>query len=314
MPFTRRLDDSFIEELNRVYQSPEGRWWRRLVDSPKDVFVAIRNNALNAYARGGSIARVEWTGRRIRVWAHEEYLSRPSGILYVEIGAEPERHRAVVADFEAFGRDFESIVKRIGLFSGYERAGTNRIACGQLSVIDMEAAHSDEDDLALADEFSRHLARLDPEAPQKHRAGRFDLVRVNAKGQLIVVETKEYLNVELWKKGGQPVVEQLGQYHRWLVRNQEAFRVGYDNVLSIASRLHGDAFARVGNTAGDPTKLSVDVVPRLLIFGYDGDQEVSARSLRKDIARNAVPTIPDFTEDHVRTVGDPTNVKSHHLV
>ncbi len=56
MAFQRTLDQEFIDALNRLHDQPSS-WWRKLVDSP-DVFLAIRNNCINAYSRGMSIGKI----------------------------------------------------------------------------------------------------------------------------------------------------------------------------------------------------------------------------------------------------------------
>ena len=76
MAFQRTLEAKFIEDLNRLHEDP-GSWWRELVDSP-DVFLAIRNNYINAYSCGMSIGKVVRDGDGIRLWVHEEYLTLTS--------------------------------------------------------------------------------------------------------------------------------------------------------------------------------------------------------------------------------------------
>jgi len=53
--FDRGLDDEFAECLNTEYA--RGGWWRAFVDDRK-LFVAIRDNRLNVYYRGCSLAEI----------------------------------------------------------------------------------------------------------------------------------------------------------------------------------------------------------------------------------------------------------------
>lgn len=74
MAFTRQLEPLFIAELNKLYDDPNSCWRKLVVD--KDVFIAIRNNAINAYAGGASIARIRWNnGLQLRV--HRKFLVVP---------------------------------------------------------------------------------------------------------------------------------------------------------------------------------------------------------------------------------------------
>jgi hypothetical protein len=76
MAFQLNLDQEFIDALNQLHDQP-GSWWRRLVDS-KDVFLAIRNNAINAYSCGMSIGKIVREGKAVRLLVHEEYLTLTS--------------------------------------------------------------------------------------------------------------------------------------------------------------------------------------------------------------------------------------------
>jgi hypothetical protein len=56
MAFTRQLEAAVVDELNKLYDDRRS-WWSALVHD-EDVFLAVRNNSVNAYAGGGSIARI----------------------------------------------------------------------------------------------------------------------------------------------------------------------------------------------------------------------------------------------------------------
>ena len=73
--FNRGLDDAFVEALNQEYD--KGGWWRRFVYD-QDVFLAIRENYMNAYYRGCSLLKIEFKDRAIVGKIHYKYLLRPS--------------------------------------------------------------------------------------------------------------------------------------------------------------------------------------------------------------------------------------------
>lgn len=72
MAFRRSLNDGFIEALNDLHK--KGSWWKTLVER-KDVFLAIRDNCINAYCNGGSLAQIKWDGKKVLLKVHEEYLT-----------------------------------------------------------------------------------------------------------------------------------------------------------------------------------------------------------------------------------------------
>src|SRR5438067_7845969 len=75
MAFTRRLEPALVDELNKLYDNQES-WWNALVQD-EDVFVAIRNNAVNAYVGGASIARIAWTSGRLQLRVNRKFLAFP---------------------------------------------------------------------------------------------------------------------------------------------------------------------------------------------------------------------------------------------
>ncbi len=58
--FKRGLDDEFVDRLNEVYRARG--WWHSLVND-RDLFIAIRDNYLNVYYRGGSVLKLKWRPR-----------------------------------------------------------------------------------------------------------------------------------------------------------------------------------------------------------------------------------------------------------
>lgn len=132
MAFQRTLDQDFIDALNQLHDLPAS-WWRKLVDST-DVFLAIRNNCINAYSCGMSIGKIVREGRSIRLLVHEEYLTLTSRDPYVDLlSDQTSRTRQVVFDEKGYLAHLSRIKKRAGRFAGDERKGTNKVACRVLS-------------------------------------------------------------------------------------------------------------------------------------------------------------------------------------
>jgi hypothetical protein len=77
MLFRHHLEPAFVEALNELHASPEGVWWQKLLEDP-EIFVALRDNSLNAYYRGCSLAQIKLVGGEVRAYTHYKYLLRPS--------------------------------------------------------------------------------------------------------------------------------------------------------------------------------------------------------------------------------------------
>lgn len=296
--FRRRLADVFIDELNRLYAS--GSWWMKLADSPT-VFLAVRDNSLNAYARGMSVAKVEWDGARVRLKVHEEYLTlaSPSASPYVDLVVGDKRFRPVIQTPEDYVARFEAVQQRAGLFSGRERRGANAAARRVRSVIDMEAAFDggDVEDLNSDREESR--------------SGRLDLVTVTPDARIVAFEGKLFNNHELRSATRPKVCSQLEAYSAWLIAHTTELTDAYRGVLDLHRRLKGRFFAERGAPSASAT-LVLDPVPRLWIFGHDGYQERRANQIADQVAREI--RIQGFTRRHVVVVGETSSLEVSHLV
>src|SRR5262245_21822290 len=124
MAFRRSLDNTFVDSLNLLHDRPSS-WWRNLVDS-SDVFLAIRNNCINAYSCGMSIGRIVHDGSQVRLLVHEEYLTLTSRDPYVDVlSVQTERTRRVISSETDYLAHLSRIKKRAGRFAGEERIGTN---------------------------------------------------------------------------------------------------------------------------------------------------------------------------------------------
>ncbi len=295
--FRRLMSDEFVEELNRLYTS--GGWWTMLADSPH-VFLAIRDNVLNAYARGMSVAKVVWDGTRIRLIVHEEYLTlaSESASPYVELLGGGERSRPVIRTPAEYVARFDLVRSRAGNFSVGERRGANKTACRLSSVIDMEAAFTGGD----VDDFEAKNEALSP--------GRLDLVMCSKDARIIAIEAKLFSNGEL-RSGKRPkVCSQLEAYHAWLTAHTVELVNAYRRVLDYHRRLNGRFFA--GRCAVASAPLTLDAIPRLWIFGHDGYQQTRAKLIADQVAREV--SIPGFTRLHVAVVGSPSSLEATHLV
>jgi hypothetical protein len=308
MAFTRHLSPEFVNQLNRLYETP-GSWWQMLVESD-DVFLAIRNDSINAYAKGMSIGKIGWDGRNVTLIVHEEYLSLSSNVQYLNLLAPGTQNtRPVAYDEKGYIAHLGSIKNRAGRFAGGERKGTNKIACRVLTVVDMEAAFTE-------------TAEKEPD-PEKRRevesdSGRLDLVVLAADKRLLTFEAKLFSNGELRSETTPKVCGQLSTYHSTIAARHRELVEAYANVVGTFASLRGHFFenrVRHPNWAAalkDPGSITIDPIPRLLIFDYDGLQESSNKATVARIQEHA--GIPGFDLKHIKTIGNASSVRETHLV
>jgi hypothetical protein len=301
MPFVRHLDPAFVESLNE-YHKDNGSWWHELANDP-EVFLAVRNNAVNAYVNGGSIGRICWDGKAIALRVNHAYLVFPVRATkdhYVDL-LNPVNPPTplTVTNAEDFTKRLRPIKEIVGTYFGKERQGENEIAARLSAVIDIEAA------------FNTSLESSEPEFENDNlRQGRIDLVTVAGDGCLVFTEAKLFKNRELTSSRVPAVCDQLILYHQWIKKHAGEIQTAYCNLLDCHQDLEGKFFRRrVGQVIN-----RVDPIPRLLVFGYDGHQEKAARAIKKFVCEGLAGAIPSFGTDHVRTVGSAKRVKAHHLV
>jgi hypothetical protein len=309
MEFQRFLDPQFIAALNVLYR--QNSWWTKLADCPK-VFLAIRNNYLNAYSQGMSIGRIAWERGSISLRVHEEYLTTTTDNPYRNLLDENSscfRPRPIVASIQEYVRALPWIMNRAGRFAGEERRGTNQFACNIQTVLDMEAAF----------DTSSEKDEPDPERDMELEvgSGRMDLVVLGPSLQLTIFEAKVYSNGDLRAREEPRVCGQLRDYNAFLVNHRSDVLPAYCNVLTYYSQLLGAFFQRrVSNSKtseflANRNRLMVDTVPRLLVFDYDSLQEPGIHRDAERIVQRI--NIGGFTRRNIITVGCSRNVQEYHL-
>jgi len=306
MPFDRYLAPEFVEALNDLYTN-RSSWWHQLANDGT-VFLAVRRNAINAYVNGGSVGRVRWDGRAIALWVNRAYLvfadgaqrDRYANLLNLRNDLRP----IVVANSDAFKDHLRKIKRIVGTYFGKERQGENAIAATLPEVLDIEAAF-DTDAEGAESEFEN----------DNLRQGRVDLVAVAKDGPIVFTEAKLFNNRELRasRRRVPAVCDQLILYHHWLVGHTERIQTAYTNLLYTCYPGLNGAFFRRRFTQGR-RELSLDLVPRLLVFSFDGNQLRSAREIAQSVCDGVVRSIPGFTRRHIRLVGSVRNVNVRHLI
>lgn len=299
MTFKRHLDAKFIQYLNSLREE-KASWWSVLVED-KDVFIAVRQNALNAYASGASIARIEWDGSELRLKVHTKFLVFPDPACtdgpYVNLrtGA-PNIKAIIVTDEEAYASHLTHIKAAARRLTGEERKGTNTIAARTDCVVDIEAAYAD-------------AAETDDIEEEDPSSGRIDIVALRDDGVIVLTEAKLYSNSEIRSRDVPMVCNQLIDYHSWAQANKRDIIDAYCAVHEYRGELHLDLVPRGGG--GAPRDL--DPVPRLLVFGFDRAHSASLRDMTASIVNGVNGDIPGFDGKKIQAVGGVSNVTESHL-
>lgn len=253
--FNRGLDEAFVEALNKEYEKEDG-WWSQFVDDD-DLFLAIRDNAVDVYYRGCTLIHLEWRPRKKEIVSrtHYKYLLRPKmKPEYVDVGdGQPSipNASAYFAD-QLSVQDLKDAVKP---HVRDEKEGVHEILRNNPHVLDVEIAIRGE------------KARIDFAALQRGGEGQTHVV---------FYEAKHFGNEELRSKGGNvEVVEQIGEYRQVLERHHRDIEKSYCRVAENLCALEG-ARCRYRERHGllkNKGRFVVKKEPRLVVFGFDEDQK-----------------------------------------
>ncbi|WP_026358285.1 hypothetical protein [Aureimonas ureilytica] len=292
---TRGLDAAFLDALEKA--TDEAGWWRDVLLHP-DLFVAVRRNYLNVYHRGASVFLIELRQGRLVPKTHVKYLVR-----------QRQSYAGLEAD-GAFALDpaqvlwtryegpatLKEIVRAAASLAGPEKSGLHPLLMASPNVVDVEIALAME----AASEAGGASSMLEDEpsfslssSAAGRRVDRLD-VAVLAKDDIgfsiVFHEAKHFTNAELRARADRapPVADQMQRYRKTLSHHAEALAQSYLAVCVGLLRI--DAMRqRVRSAASDAPAASslsptvaelvaagrsprIDLVPRLLVFGFDAAQ------------------------------------------
>ena len=230
--------------------------------------LAVRDNYLNLYQAGQSIARVDFVGkRRLRAHIHEKYIHgrEATGQDYVVLTSEGYVDRSGAR--RAYGGigDLDTWIEGAKAYGGREKAFVEQVVSRNENVIDLEMA----------------LPAYRDEASQRS-APRMDIVALERDGlswRIVFWEAKLVKDPRArCRDTGEPeVCRQLKSYTDWLDHgdHREVVKSAYANACRVLVGMHeiaksfnpdirplGEAIAAVGSASAG---LTVDDKPRLLI-------------------------------------------------
>lgn len=260
-PFKRGLCQDFVDQLNEMYNE-SGSWWRRFVDD-EDLFLAIRNNYINVYYRGNNLLKLEQRGRgrnrTIGGQIHYKYLLKPSvdKSAYVKIiDGKPCLQDTKSLFFESL--DVKKLKAAADHHAGREKTGVYEIICANRNILDTEVG------------FSTPRSYVDFAA----------LIEAEQGVKIVFFEAKHFTNQELRTSGDADpkVIDQIERYKCLLKKNRHALIDSYRKVCCNLLCTQGLAKKypkrhKILKSIADGAKLCIDENPRLVVFGYDCDQE-----------------------------------------
>ena len=265
--FNRGLSPEFVEALNDEYA--KNGWWRAMVDDT-DLFVAIRDDRVNVYYRGCSLADVWMESGQVVGQTHYKYLLRPwVEPAYIRFDEGKYDQRDDVDLFVESPKEVRELKAAARPHAGEEKTGVHGIVGANSNILDVEIAFR-----------RRGTEESNPSSPRVD----FAAVREsNGGGEVVFFEAKRFANRSALRAEGskQPdVIAQIEGYSRLLHENRKKVVKSYACVCSNLLDLHGmrerdvERHRLLERIANKP--MSIDENVRLVVFGFDNDQKGGA--------------------------------------
>jgi hypothetical protein len=267
--FRRGLSPALVERLNEEYE--RGGWWKAMADDPQ-LFIAIRDEYLNVYWKGNSLVKLSMQDGHLHGNVHYKYMLRPETKTnpYLTL-VDGKLQSANPSDFFLPDlSDIASLKRSANAYAGEEKAGIHKIVMSNANIIDVEVAFGTE----ISESGTNVAQRID-----------FAVLQLGEHGpELIFYEGKGFNNPELRSNGDNipPVMNQLKSYQEFLRHAQshqsdvtQSYQRVCDNLLSLCGVQN--RFISIQNLLLETKrKLVINSDVRLVVFGYDRDQETGA--------------------------------------
>lgn len=208
------------------------------------VFLAIRNNYIDFYHKGGRLFHFDKNG-------FSTHLKFASVINFQKNDYVTEKNLDDIKLTTDFKTNYERIKENCSLYSGVEASGVSEI-------YHLHSYLSKDDNIVVLD-IEISFESVDENKNQD----RIDLLLLNKSTQTLhFVEAKHFSNPEIWSTGKPKVIKQLERYENQLLNKDEIIQQfsDYTNKVNV---LFGCKL---------PVPLNLDEKVALLIFGFDKDQ------------------------------------------
>lgn len=271
--FKRGLSHDAIEAF--INYIPNQRWLHSLIEhknkrsEKRATFFAIRNDYINIYGHGGSLVKLTYEAGSIVGETHFKYLLRKkmqNGNVYVPIkDGKPvfKFDKSSIADMFVDSLDDGGLLlDQSKLYAGVEKIGVHQLLMSNPNVLDTEITFNKD---TGEDQGSNKKDRIDFCALRKGNGGKLNIV---------FYEAKHISNPEL----NGDVLDQLERYRKQIHERKEqildSYRLVCKNIVELcnATDINIPFLEYAELVVNDSQSLTVDLNPRLVIFGYDGDQ------------------------------------------
>lgn len=211
------------------------------------VFLAIRNNEIDFYRKGGRLFNFGKNGFKTHIKYAATIESTRNNYL-----TENELSKYKLAlDFYT---NYNRIMENCANYSGVEAIG----------VSDIYHKHSyiSEENVVVLDIEVSFKSLIEDK-----KQDRIDILFLNKSDKsLMFVEAKHYSNMEIWSKGEPDVVQQIRRYENQILKNKNEILTEYSKYIKIINSIFD-----FDKPFPEPKEIELKVP--LLIFDFDNDQK-----------------------------------------
>ena len=308
------VTDAFLDNLDRLAHQATS-WWRDVL-LRDDVFIAVRLNSLNVYHRGASIFQInDIGGGKVGAKTHVKYLVRQ------------EQRLAELMDDNRFLPDnigwshykgpnnkgpntLDDMIRSAADLSGVEKTGLHPLVLGSSNVVDVEVSllgpiDPESDDDALSQTVQSQI--LPKSSRDQERLDVATLEQRDNTTYVVFHEAKHFSNSALRAKAEPSVIGQMVRYGSAIAHHQAALKHRYRAVCAAMVRLHemrrdvrkgvieskppANLNDMISDVVAKNVDLQIDPVPRLIVFGFDGDQRDGRWKGEKERLEHFMPGI-----------------------
>ena len=238
-----KIDAKIFVELSK---NPE--WWKRFKEDSL-LYIEIRkNNQVNVYFEGGSVARIHYCSKhkKLQIFTHKKYLNRESNITYPECSdCIDEKYETILKQVQDC---FSQKKGKIGDNMSKEKWSEKYIQAGL--IVKNRSIHLDSE-FAYNDDQSKN---------------RIDLIKC-IDGVVTFVELKRINDGRMLHEDDNTpleIVDQMERYRQFIEKYEAQLLTYYQRVYEIKMSL--------GLPVPDKRPVKINLTPELLIFdGWEKD-------------------------------------------
>ena len=244
-----------------------------------DVFLAIRNERIDFYHKGGKLFAYDVQGG---FHTHIKYAAVIENPMNAYLTENELKNCKIISDFSTH---YDRIKENCSMYSGDEASGVSNLYKNYSYLTNSNKVVLDIEISFKSDDPNKAQDRIDI------------LIYDKIKRQLKFVEAKHYSNSEIWSNGVPKVVAQIDRYENQIKAKKQDIINNYNTYISNINQLFGLNIQPI---------IEIDNKVILMIFGFD-------RSQRIDRLKNVILGNSAYKPFEIYLIGDVKKIDVNNI-